>query len=197
MDARTSVVRRRLTPNLLGVDCGTLAQPVAILVTVPASTLDGLMSRLLAMVLFVAVSAGFSGCGGGKPERTPDNRLIVLGHSIGDIRLNEPREAVEKAFGPGSSTRRGLVSYFGGRLVVDYWFHDRLTARVESLETGWSGFRTRSGVHVGSMRKALNTLHVDCSDGSCGVATANGADAPGTGFTLRHGKVATIYVTYS
>jgi hypothetical protein len=130
--------------------------------------LDGSISRLLAIVLLVAVSAGFSGCGGGKSERTPDNRLIVLGRSIGGIRLDEPREAVEKAFGPGSSTRRGLVSYFGGRLVVDYWFHDQLTARVESLETGWSGFHTRSGVHVGSLRKALNTLHVDCSDGRCG-----------------------------
>jgi hypothetical protein len=149
------------------------------------------------VVLLVAATAGLSGCGGSTPQRTPENRLIVLGRSIGGIRLDEPRESVEKAFGLGSSTRRGLVSYFGGRLLVDYWFHDQLTARVESLETGWGGFHTRSGVHVGSTRQALEALHVACSDGRCGVAATSGADAPGTGFTMRHGKVATIYVTYS
>jgi hypothetical protein len=55
-------------------------------------------------------------------------------------------EAVEKALGPGKSTERGVVSYFGGRLQVDYWFHDQLTTRVEALETKWGGFHTRSGV---------------------------------------------------
>lgn len=46
----------------------------------------------------------------GKPGRT----LIVLGDSIGGIRLGETRMSVEKKFGPGRSRQRGLVSYFGG-----------------------------------------------------------------------------------
>jgi len=121
------------------------------------------MKHLAAMALLVAASAGFAGCGGTTSQRTPENRLIVLGRSIGGIRLDEPRASVEKAFGQGSSRRRGLVSYFGGRLLVDSWFHDQLTTRVESLKTSWRGFHTRSGVHVGSTREALGALHVACA----------------------------------
>src|SRR5438477_5791609 len=81
------------------------------------------------------------------------NRLIVPGDSIAGISLGEPRKRVEKVFGHYKSKRRGLVWYFGGRLRVDYWFHDGLTTRVEGLETRWGGFHTRSGVHVGSSRQ--------------------------------------------
>ena len=126
----------------------------------------------------------------------PANRLIVLGRSIAGIELNQPRRAVEEALGPGNSRRRGVVAYFSGHLVVDYWFHDQLTTRVESLETRWSGFHTRSGVHVGSTRQALDALGVSCTDGRCALADGRGADAPGTGFTMQHGKIAAILVTY-
>jgi hypothetical protein len=126
----------------------------------------------------------------------PKNRLIVLGDSIGGIRLGEPRKSVEKAFAYGRLTRRGLVWYFGGRLLVDYWFHDRLTTRVEGLETRWAGFHTRSGVHVGSSRHDLRALHVACGDGECSRAARRMPDAPGTVFTLLHGKVTRIAIFY-
>jgi hypothetical protein len=156
------------------------------------------MKRLWAIALLTVASAGFSACGGsGSQQRAPENRLIVLGQSIGSIRLGEPRRSVEKAFGHGTPTRRGLVWYFGGRLLVDYWFHDGLTRRVDNLVTTWGGFHARSGVHVGSSRRELRALHVACSDGRCGLAAGRGPDAPGTVFTLRHGKVAKIQVSYS
>src|SRR5439155_549764 len=96
----------------------------------------------------------------------PKNRLIRLGHSIAGISLDEPRRTVEKAFGPGKSTSRGVVSYFGGRLVVDYWWHDGLTTRVEALWTTWGGFHSRSGLHVGTSLQDLRALHWPCSEGT-------------------------------
>ena len=155
------------------------------------------MKRVTAMALLAIASAALSGCRGSDPQQpTSQNRLIVLGDSIGGIRLNEPRRSVEKAFGPGRSTRRGLVWYFGGRLRVDYWFHDGLTTRVEGLETKWNGFHTRSGVHVGSSRDELRALHVACRNGECWRAAGRTPDPPGTVFTMRHGKVAQIDVFY-
>jgi hypothetical protein len=127
----------------------------------------------------------------------PNNRLIVLGRSIGGISLGEPRKSVEKAFGRGTPRRRGVVWYFGGRLQVDYWFHDRLTTRVEGLETRWRGFHTRSGVRVGTSRRALRTLHVTCGDRECSRLAGPMPDAPGTVFTLRRGKVARIDIFYA
>lgn len=126
----------------------------------------------------------------------PMNHLIVLGDSIAGVSLGEPRRSVEKALGPGRSTRRGLVWYVGGRLLVDYWFHDGLTTRVEALETRWGGFHTRSGVHVGSSRQELRALHVACARGECSRAAGQMPDAPGTVFTMRRGKVAQIDVFY-
>ena len=124
----------------------------------------------------------------------PENRLIALGHSVGGIRLGEARRSVEKALGPGRSRRRGLVSYFGGRLLVVYWWHDRLTGRVEGLETTWNGFHTRSGIHVGSSRQQLRSVHVACGDGTCSRAAGRMPDAPGTVFTMRRGKVVQIEI---
>jgi hypothetical protein len=135
--------------------------------------------------------------GSASQQRQPQSRLIVLGHSVGGIRLGEPRRSVEKALGRGRSRRRGLVWYFGGRLLVDYWLHDGLTTRVEGLETRWGGFHTRSGAHVGSSRQELRALHVTCSDGECSRAAGRMPDAPGTVFTMRHGKVVQIDVFYS
>ena len=110
--------------------------------------------------------------------------------------MNEPRRTVEKAFGSGKSKSRGVVLYFGGRLLVTYWFHDGLTTRVEGLETRWSGFHTRSGVRVGTSRQDLRALHVVCRDGECWRAAGRMPDAPGTDFMMRHGKVAQIDVFY-
>jgi hypothetical protein len=157
------------------------------------------MKRLSTIALLAVASAGFSGCGGsGSQQRTPQNQLIVPGHSIGGIRLGEPRSGVEKALGRGRSKRRGLVWYFGGRLLVNYWFHDGLTTRVEALETRWGGFHTHSGIHVGSSRQELRALHVTCGDGECSRAARPmpPPDAPGTIFTMRHGKVVQIDIFY-
>jgi len=156
------------------------------------------MKRATALALLAIAPAVFLGCAGSASQhRTPQNRLIVLGHSIGGIRLGEPQRSVEKALGHGRSMRRGLVSYFGGRLHVDYWLHDRLTTQVQGLETRWGGFHTRSGAHVGSSRQELRALDVACGDGECSRAAGLLPDAPGTVITMRHGKVVQIDVFYS
>ena len=124
----------------------------------------------------------------------PGRGLIVLGNSIDGIRLDESRANVEKAFGAGRSSRRGLVSYFGGHLIVNYWFHDGLYKRVEYLETRWSGYRTRSGVHVGSSRRELRALYVTCAKGNCVLLAGPWPDPVGTGFTIQHGKVVDITI---
>jgi hypothetical protein len=126
----------------------------------------------------------------GKPHKG----LIVLGSSIDGIRLGEPRMDVEKAFGVGRSIRRGVVAYFGGHLIVNYWFHDGLYKQVQYLETRWSGYRTPSGVHVGSSRRELRPLYVTCAKRSCGLLAGPGPDPVGTGFTMRHGKVLDITI---
>jgi hypothetical protein len=131
---------------------------------------------------------------GGVPVK-PGRRLIVLGDSIGGIRLGDSRRSVERAFGPGRSTRRGLVWYFGGHLLVDYWFHDGLYKRVEYLQTRWDGYHTRSGVHVGSSRHALRPLFVSCgSEPECWLQAGPTPDPVGTVFTVRRGKVVKIAV---
>jgi hypothetical protein len=138
-----------------------------------------------------AVSALRWGTVPGKPGR----RLIVLAGSIGGIRLGEPRRSVEKAFGPGRSAGRGLVRYFGGHLLVNYWFHDGLYKHVQYLQTRWGGYHTRSGVHVGSSRRALQPLYVSCaSKAECWLQAGPTPDPVGTVFTVRHGKVAAIEI---
>jgi hypothetical protein len=127
----------------------------------------------------------------------PTNRLIVLGRSIAGIALGVPRKSVEKALGRGTPKSRGVVSYFGRRLLVDYWFHDRLTTRVQGLETTWPGFHTRSGVRVGTTLRALRVLRVACSDGKCSRGAGRRPDAPGTVFTMRRGKVSQVDIFYA
>jgi hypothetical protein len=122
----------------------------------------------------------------------PRPGLIVLGSSIDRIRLDESRTSVEKAFGAGRSIRRGVVSYFGGRLIVNYWFHDGLYKQVQYLETRWRGYRTRSGAHVGSSRRELGSLFVTCANGECVLLAGPHPDPVGTVFTMRHGAVADI-----
>jgi hypothetical protein len=126
----------------------------------------------------------------GKPGRGS----IVFGSSIDGIRLDESRTDVEKAFGPGRSIQRGLVSYFRGHLLVSYWFHDGLYKQVEYLETRWSGYRTRSGVHVGSTLRELRRLYVTCTREDCSLQAGPMPDAVGTVFTMRRGKVVDILI---
>ena len=120
--------------------------------------------------------------------------LIVLGSSIDGIRLDEPRTEVEKAFGVGRTIRRGLVSYFRGHLLVNYWFHDGLYKWVEYLETRWSGYRTPSGLHVGSSTQEQRPLYVTCARGNCVLLAGPWPDPIGTVFTVRHGKVVDITI---
>jgi hypothetical protein len=141
------------------------------------------------------VRAAVSALRWGTVPMKPGRRLIVPAHSIGPIRLGESRRNVEKAFGPGKSKRRGLVRYFGGRLLVNYWFHDGLYDHVEYLQTRWRGYHTRSGVHVGSSRQALRPLYVSCaSKTECWLQAGPMPDAVGTTFTLRHGRVVDIEI---
>jgi hypothetical protein len=144
-----------------------------------------------ALIVLIACS-----CSGSPATRAPHDRLIVLGQSIGGVRIGEARSSVEEALGPGKSTGRGLVWYFGGRLLVNYWVHDGLQTFVGDLETSWPGFQTRSGIHVGSSSQELRRLHVTCSDGECGLAARPEPppDAPGTAFTMHRGKVVKINV---
>ena len=132
--------------------------------------------------------------GGVPPLAKPGRHLIVLGSSIGEIWLGESRRDVEKKFGHGHSTQRGLLSYFGGHLLVNYWFHDGLYPFVEYLQTRWPGYRTRSGVHVGSSRRDLRPLYVTCTTQDCSLQAGPMPDAIGTIFTIQHGKVTEIIV---
>ena len=118
----------------------------------------------------------------------------MLGISIGAIWLGESRTNVEKKFGLGHSTRRGLVSYFAGHLLVNYWFHDGLYKHVEYLQTRWEGYSTRSDVHVGSSRDDLRPLYVTCRKGNCILLAGPTPDPVGPDFTMRHGQVAEITV---
>jgi hypothetical protein len=132
-------------------------------------------------------------------QRTPlpKERAIVLGRSIGAISLAERRTSVTRALGPGKRLSRGVFSYFAGRLLISYWFHDQLTPRVNYIKTTWSGFHTSSGVHVGISRRDVDLPAGSCVNGTCALAAGKGADAPGTAFGIRHGQVAWIAVGYS
>jgi hypothetical protein len=124
----------------------------------------------------------------------PGRRLIVPGRSIGAFWVGEPRTIVERKFGRGHSTQRGLVSYFGGHLLVNYWFHDGLYKNVEYVQTRWPGYRTRSGAHVGSSRRELRPLYVTCREGDCWLMAGPMPDAVGIDFTMRHGQVVEITI---
>lgn len=145
------------------------------------------------MVVMLSACASSAGSLGHK---LPPNRLIVLGRSIAGIQIGQSRASVEKAFGRGRSMRPGFVWYFGGRLLVDYWVHDGLQTWVGDLETTWPGFHTRSGLHVGSGRRALPPRAICRRGGECGLPDRQEPppDAPGSSFTMRHGKVVKIDV---
>ena len=135
----------------------------------------------------------------GTPLAKPGRRLIVPGGSIGGIRLGESRKDVQKAFGPGQSTGQGVFrSYFGGHLLLTYVFHDSPEKYVTGLQTRWGGFRTRSGVHVGSARQELHRIYATCDDKTeCHLLEGPWPDALATSFTMRNGKVAEIGIGYS
>jgi hypothetical protein len=121
-----------------------------------------------------------------------ENRLIVPGVSIGNIHFRESRSAVERALGPGKRIAPDYFSYLGGRLRIGYSYHDGYTGRAQALVTRWSGYRTLSGIHVGSTRQSLKGLHVNCFNGMC--ASPQNPDYPGIIFTMRHGRVVEIFV---
>ena len=122
----------------------------------------------------------------------PKNRLIVPAVSIGDIRFGEPRKAVAHALGPGKSIGRYYRAYLHGRLRILYLYHDAYTGRAQALITRWSGYRTRSGAHVGSPRRALDGLHLDCFNRYC--RSPQDPDYAGILFTMRHHRIVKIYV---
>jgi hypothetical protein len=147
---------------------------------------------ILPMAAFILVLAGCGSSHTGLPHGVPKNRLIVPGVSMGEVRFGEPRREVERAVGPGHRIRRDYFSYLNGRLRINYSFHDEYTGRAQALITTWAGFRTRSGVHVGSTRQALQGLKLNCFDGEC--SSQQNPDNPGILFGLHRGRVVWIYV---
>jgi hypothetical protein len=163
-----------------------------------------------ALLVAVAAMPALAACASSdhaakKPARTdvapaselPNDRLIILGRSIGPISLGERRATVKREVGPGNRLKRGVFSYFGGRLLISYWFHDQLTEEVSYIRTTWAGFHARSGVRVGASPRDLDLPPGSCSQGTCGLAAGKGADAPGTSFGIRNRKIAWIAVGYS
>ena len=125
-------------------------------------------------------------------QSKPAARLIVPGKSIGNVWLGEKRKHVEQALGRGKTIRPGFVTYPGRHLVVVYDFHDRIYPWVSYLETRWSGYQTRSGVHVGSSRQALRSLYATCDNTACHLLEGPWPDALATNFRLRDGRVTDI-----
>jgi hypothetical protein len=95
--------------------------------------------------------------------------------------------------------RHGLIrSYFVGHLLLTYVFHDSPQKYVAGLWTRWGGYRTRSGVHVGSSRGELRRIYATCdSETECHLLEGPWPDALATGFTMKHGRVAEIGIGYS
>jgi hypothetical protein len=139
-----------------------------------------------------------SGLGGTASAVPPKNPLVVLDHSIGPVRLGELRKSVEKALGPGHTIARGEVTYFGGRLTVNYWFKETLANYVAVIETHWPGFHTDSGFRVGASRQAAASIpRMTCGAGECGrYLLPRHADGPMTQIYMRHGRVTEIDIGY-
>jgi hypothetical protein len=129
----------------------------------------------------------------------PASHLIVPGESIGPIWLGESRKAIERAVGPGTPLHGPLeVSYLRGHIVVDYVFHDTPTHFAESLATRWSGYRTSSGVGVGSPRKDMRRIYATCEGKTdCYLLQGPWADALATLFAMRNGRITGIGIGYS
>jgi hypothetical protein len=129
---------------------------------------------------------------------SPKNRLIVLDQSIGSVRLGESRTRVEKAFGPGTRTHRGVVTYFGGHLRIDYWDKQHPTTYVAGIWTRWAGFHTRSGLRVGAGRqKASSIPGMTCGAGGCNhYLRPRHADGPLTDITTRHRRITEIGILF-
>jgi hypothetical protein len=144
--------------------------------------------------IFVGVLLGFVVAASAVPASgSSRSRLIVLDRSIGRIHLGESRGTVENALGLGTPSH-GWVSYFGGRLLVDYVYKVRKTRRVQALVTRWSGFRTHSAIHVGStVQDVRRRLHLPCGRGSC---TSGAPGKPSTILFTRRAKVVRIEVLY-
>jgi hypothetical protein len=132
----------------------------------------------------------------GPNAREPGKRLIVLADSIGGIRLFESRKQVERRFGPGIQSGRGVFRYLGGHLIVGYEFHDGIYNYVTYLATEWGGYRVAgSGIHVGSPRQDLRRLYVSCVNKiECLLQAGPWPDPLGTSFVVRRGKVVEIDV---
>ena len=146
------------------------------------------MKMLVAVLLGFVVTASAT-----TASAFSQNRLIVLDRSIGRVHLGESRGDLENALGRGTSSH-GWVSYFGGRLLVDYTFKVRKTRHVQALVTGWSGFRTHSAIHVGStVQEVRRRLHIPCGSGSC---FSGAPGKPSSILFTRRGRVVRIEVLY-
>jgi hypothetical protein len=129
---------------------------------------------------------------------SPENRLIVLDHSIGPVSLGESRKRVEKALGPGTRMQRCGATYFGGRLEVNYCPKEYPTKYVAGIWTHWAGFHTRSGLRVGASRQMASSIPgMTCGSGFCDhYLRPRHADGPVTDITTRHRTVTEIGVFF-
>jgi len=143
---------------------------------------------LVAVLLgFVVTASAATASGSGQ------SHLIVLDRSIDRVHLGESRSDVENALGQGTPSH-GWVSYLGGHLLVDYVYKVQKTRHVQALVTRWSGFRTRSSIHVGStVRDVRRRLHIPCGRGSC---SSGAPGKPSTILFTRRGRVVRIEVLY-
>src|SRR5213595_2621776 len=97
--------------------------------------------------LTLATAALLAGCS--STHHATKNRRIVLGRSIGGIRLGESRSEVNKYEGPERKLTSGWSSYRDGAIQVVYAGRSS-TAPVRTLATESSVFHTASGIGVGS-----------------------------------------------
>jgi len=130
-------------------------------------------------------------------QPTPRAQLIVPNRSIGPFSLGESRAQIEKSFGPGTLVH-GWISYFGGRVLLDYVYKvGPPTKHVQAIRTTWDGYRTPSGVHVGSsLPDVRHLLHAACGGPNEACNAGHGPGGPGTMLWMRSGHVAWIQLWF-
>lgn len=132
--------------------------------------------------------------------------LVMPGIGIGEVRLGQPRSAVESQLGKPRSEKR-LDGELGSSIELEF---DGLTVRtgverpatVTSVETSSSDYRTPEGVGVGSTFAELNTAMptLDCDAPGkiriCRMGVDGDSSIPVTDFFVEHDEVTRINIGY-
>jgi len=114
----------------------------------------------LALALLLAASIALAPSAGASHPR-----LIVLGKSIGPVRIGMSEQAVVRALGKprvvknanygGKPLRVATFGVHGGRFDVDY---DRATRKVVGIQTNSRYFKTAAGIGPGSPLRLVRAL---------------------------------------